>query len=609
MCVKQDNIIKNVKDFLIQHLDQLLVNNGHLQQEDYEKWNVQLISSTGNLNLANDILRPFDENEYNRTMLEPETKNIIAQALTRIFILKQFNIDQWLAILDWFNVHVEFFTSLQKKTSDKTYINQIEELTKDFFSHPEQLVFKSDRGRFQNYIDNWKNEKDIREVWLGGENSYFPFDYNAFSFPVLLFPNDIERFVRLCDLLKAPCIVYEFFAYLTHYKNSEDVLFELLQAAPQSIKHNSSMEWNQSLLAPALLHRLVSKRLRVSSVEATSEAVYNDAQQYFEKIGNILNTRDDGYFLARNYLQYLAPRKYNDLNLANLCINCIGNSVTQKALDYLKENPLSGLFPVGSGKVMKTFCETGILQPSQQHSICLDLLAQSHFFTTDDQVKELLPYYEVSLMYEDKNLPFYEASPLYCHYDAAQIYLACSSKQAEDRWTNTWNLFAMARIRMAYSYFDDMSIAARNNMRFQLLVGSALLHLLFDNKRYNEMDILWQKLWSIAKADLQIQTAASDEFNQNYAAILSVWKAKCESVLHPESAVSTVIQHVINLSTYPKVLILAIHLLQINHCLDKKNLEKKQSHELSEAIKTGLEYCEGMEGERRLYELGKKLML
>lgn len=52
-----------------------------------------------------------------------------------------------------------------------------------------------------------------------------------------------------------------------------------------------------------------------------------------------------------------------------------------------------------------------------------------------------------------------------------------------------------------------------------------------------------------------------------------------------------------------------MHLLQITHCLDKKNLKKMQIHELSEANKTGLGYCEGIEGERRLYELEKRLML
>ncbi len=602
------NSIVGIEGFLLKNLDTILDKNGTLTTEELEQFETELVKATGSYSFAQELLIPFYKDKPVNKDVLPETKTIISQAAAKLFVKKEYSIDNWLKVLDWFDIHIEFFTALKEVASEICYVHAIEKIVKDIFTDPALLVTKSEREHFITYLETWKHENDVRELWYAGENSYFPFEYDAFSFPSLL--NNIARLATLCNQLKAPCLLYEFYAHLFHYSNDPDskILLKLLQAAPSSVTDTNNMEWNQSFLAPTLLHYLVSKRLHVSSNTELSDEDITVARRYFEKIGVILHNRNDGYFLTKKYLRYLEPKKHTNIQLANLCMARLGDALAQEESDYIKKNPLASLFTEDSELIKEKFCRTGILLSQQKDSICLSFISQLQFFTKEEQIKELFPFFEASLLYEDKSLPCYEASPLLCHYDAATFYMMGNNEQVSQRWENTWNLFATARRRIDYSYYDKMALALRHNINFLLLIGSSLLHVLFVNKNYTEMEKLWNKLWEIAKSSLQHSISASEDFYLHYASILGVWKAKLLEVKSQETAIKITIVHVVTLASYPKLLILTVQLLQNNHCFNKTPLTKEQSLLLMDSLNKALTYCKGIESEIRLYEMGMKCL-
>ena len=614
--------------FLDKNIGLFLCDDGLIANEVWEQLCVELIDATNSSDTADEILQIFHRDATGRDKLNQETKTLLAEALAVLFFNQKnrLNVFQWLIILDCFRIHEEFLEALKGEIAEKADLTPIETATRDVFTQPEQLVFNSERDRFVSYIDSWKEETNVSQLWLYGENSYFPFDYNAFIFPGLLLPAKIKKLADLCNLLKAPCLLYEFYAHCWHYFNNEKLLLLLLEKAPLANEGNSSMVWNSSFVAPTLLHHLVSKRLRVKITDRLSQTEFEEVHQFFVRIANILNKRGDGYFLAKNYLRYLAPRKHNNINLANLCMTSIGEAFADQSDEGINKKQLINLFPGSINDIRKNFCQSGLLVLKQNISICLEVISLLQFSKDDEQTRGLLPYLEASLMFEDDSLPVYEASPLLCHYDAATIYLVYGVEQVVSKWESTWNLFAAAQRRISYSYYDTMSVGLRSNMKFMLLIGSALLNLLYGRKAFVKMKSLWDKLWLIVKGYLQTKSGMMEDFYLDYAKILTVWHARYEKAENEKVECPIIKENeqsrkdsekltyestvclIESLLSYPKLLILSVQFLQINHYLDRATLTGSQRKRLSIAISEALYYYKGIVNEKLLYETGEKCL-
>ena len=63
-----------------------------------------------------------------------------------------------------------------------------------------------------------------------------------------------------------------------------------------------------------------------------------------------------------------------------------------------------------------------------------------------------------------------------------------------------------------------------------------------------------------------------------------------------------------SLLSYPKLLILSVQCLQINHYLDRATLTGSQRKRLSIAINEALYYYKGIVNEKLLYETGEKCL-
>lgn len=622
------DIVISLACFLDNNISLFLRDDGLIANEAWERISVELIDATNSSDTANEILQIFHRDANGSDILQQKTKTLLAEALAVLFFNRKnrLNVFQWLIVLDWFRIHGEFIEALKEEIAEDADLTPVEMAARDIFAQPEQLVFNSERDSFVSYINSWKEETNVSQLWLCGENSYFPFDYNAFIFPGLLLPDKIEKLADLCSLLKAPCLLYEFYAHCWRFFNNEKILLLLLEKAPLSNESDSNVIWNSSFVAPTLLHYLISKRLRVKTTDRLSQTELEEVHQFFVRIANILNKRGDGYFLAKNYLRYLAPRKHNNINLANLCMASIGEAFANQSDEEINKKQLVNLFPASINDIRKKFCQSGILAPKQNTSVCLEVISILQFSKDEEQTRGLLPFFEASLMFEDESLPVYEASPLLCHYDAAAIYLVFGVEQVVTKWENTWNLFAAARRRISYSYYDTMSVGLHSNMKFMLLIGSALLNLLYGRKAFVKMKSLWDKLWLIVKGYLQTKSGMMEDFYLDYAKILTVWharyeKAKNEKVECPiikeneqsrkdseKLTYESTVCLIESLLSYPKLLILSVQCLQINHYLDRATLTGSQRKRLSIAINEALYYYKGIVNEKLLYETGEKCL-
>ena len=600
--------IKEVEVFFCSHLDELLNDDGNLLNETWEKLYTELFNATECNLLTAEIMQAFhgDSNQAQECNLQQETKEILVHALSKLFLRKNYGINDWLSILDWFHIHKEFYSVLKQEiiNNKEDYYALVSKISEDIFVHPEALVFKSEKDRFLAYLDTWKTETNVRELWLTGEMSFFPYAFDAFAFPSILLPEQTEQVLMLIDKLKAPYLLYEFLAYCKHFTQDNELLLKFLQKAPLSIENEKNEKWNQSFVAPIILHRLVNEILRQKTnfkIKIDDEEV----RQYFEKISKILFKRKDGYFLVWNYLRYLAPKTKLDNRNVSVFSECMEQVLVEKEEQYLRNNPLTELFPEDIKIIKEKFTATGILEPKQKDSICLDIVTHLKSLSDEKQKMDCLPFFEASLMFEDPNLPVYEATPLTCHYDVAEIYCLWEPKEIVARWEQTWNLFTVAQRQIAFSYFSDMSFSLRINLKFVLLVGSALIHWLLNNKELIATQDLWNKLWSVSIEKLRYREGKADDFNLTYAKILVVWKARCEEAkFSPAEAVESTIGFLSSLTTYPELLILSVDCLQMNNCLGNSDLTKNQKDKLRTLLNDALQYCEGIEGERKLHEVG-----
>ncbi|MBO6265780.1 MAG: hypothetical protein J6M57_07225 [Acidaminococcaceae bacterium] len=80
--------IKEVEVFFCRHLDEILKNNGNLLNETWEKLYKELFNTTGCHLLTEEIMQTFhgDSNQVQECNLQQETKEILARALSKLFL-------------------------------------------------------------------------------------------------------------------------------------------------------------------------------------------------------------------------------------------------------------------------------------------------------------------------------------------------------------------------------------------------------------------------------------------------------------------------------------------------------------------------------------------
>lgn len=610
---KLSKCIEIMAKFIHKYWNDLLSKEGKINQEVWNAIREEIINVTDYCLWADDVVRILQCKDMRAEYSVAEVRKLVTKSLLFEFIHCNHTIHDWMLILDWLDVHTDFFNVLKANWEiNEDYRKAVENLSKEFLATPESIAHGGEKERIRQYVDNWKTEDEIQEFWAWGERDYFACDLEAFDFPLLFLPTRPDIFISLCTYLKAPSLLYELLDICKRREGQS--LLELLGKAPSSIDKEDSLQWNRSFLAPALLHVIISP-LFPNNLTAEREANKIEACQCFSAVADILNKRTDGMFLARSYMKFLSsPRqKYNSFKM--LYTEKIAKAMHDNWINYVRRESLQSLFPDDIDKIKFQFQETGILREKRSYSICAELLANIQFVSVREKnvIQEFLPYIEASFMFDDNQFVVgTSAIPMQCHHDIGKIYTAFPSSDVVSLWEKTWILFSVARQRVEFSYYDENSAKLRRNLNFLLLIGNTILEQLFLENKISIMNKLWEVLWRILRYRLQYKMGADDEFNLNFAKYLMMWRVKYYSGHEPfkgerpqlNNISKQILLQLQSIETYPALQILSVAYILENEYIRLEKLPKEQRNQFKTLLMSSTEYYKDIYGERRLYELG-----
>ena len=496
---------------------------GETDVYDIRRIRCALYAATKNQAFSRGMAEFLGKNGTEDMTIASEMRIILGNAMVKEFLQSVHPIIEWTQLLAHWQVFDSFERHMKEEmiSDSERCVQAILKVTSEAFEHSECLVIGGEKERYLHSVEQWQQEDDIQELWSWGAREWYPYEGEAFFIPKLLLPRQEKTFLELADLLKSPVLLYELLAGLGH--EGVETWLSLLRAAPATVDNTSNMRWNKSWVAPVLLDELVQQVLEYySSVRSVDEHDKKEIEAVFIKTGEVLSDRSDGLFLAWNYIRCLYSGRRRNPTIVSLCVNALGGALHKAAQSRWPDtNSFKKLFSEDIVAIRASFRENGILKPKQECSAYMKLLACIQFFVKDDEyVIASIPYLEASFMFEDDNIQAYAAHPQQCHFSIADMYLTAYHEKAVDEWMRMWELFAMARYRSQFDYYDKKSIVARRQSDFLLLVALAFLKRLFDEGKWESVDRLWEKLWGIMENRMQFKWSASEDFNKDYIRIL-----------------------------------------------------------------------------------------
>ena len=468
--------------------------------------------------------------------MNPDNKNIpgkiketLANSMTEEFLQEKHPLSKWTRLLFYWGIFDLFKKNIKEKLiTDKEFcIQVIHDVSVDLFEHPEHLIYEEEKNLFLSSVEQWKKKTDIQEFWAWGAHEWYPYDVESFLIPKLLLPEYPKIFLEIASHMTFPMFLHELIDNVSR-RSEIKYLLTLLKEAPVSVDEASDMQWNQSWVAPVILDEVFQKIVRAYPVNHNiNEKEKKNIQSIFFEVGNILQGRSDGLFLAWNYIKYLLSSENRNKIISSICLKEFGKSLYDKAKErYQSPDSFRELFPEDVSFIRKSFKETGILKNKQDKSIYMELLTWIQFFFAEDEyLKTGLFYLETSLMFSDDRINTYDVSLKQCHYDVATMYFIRFCEDAVKGWDGTWALFNMAKYRSIFKFYDTSSIELRKKLDFLLLVALAILEYIYDNEKWEMMNRLWEKLWKIMEARIQNKSGKNEKFNADYILILYCRKA------------------------------------------------------------------------------------
>ena len=488
-----------------------------------------LFEATKNQNFSKTISEILSGKNPDNKNIPRKMKEALANAMTEEFLQAKHLLSEWTMLLFYWGIFDLFKKNIKEKliTDKELCIQAIREVSVYLFEHPEHLIHEEEKKLFLSSVEHWKKETDIQEFWAYGTREWYPYDAEAFLIPKLLLPEDPKIFLEIASHMTFPMFLYELIASVRR-RNEIKYLLTLLKEAPVSVDEVTDMQWNQSWVAPVILDEVFQKIVGdYPANQNINEEEKKNIQSIFFEVGNILQSRSDGLFLAWNYIKYLLSSENRNKIISSICLEEFGRSLHDKAKErYQSPDSFRELFLEDVSFIRKSFKETGILKKKQDKSAYMELLTWIQFFFDEDEyLKTGLFYLETSLMFSDDRINTYDVSLNQCHYDIAAMYFTKFCEDTVKGWEGTWLLFNMAKYRSTFKFYDTNSIELRKKLDFLLLVALAILEHLYSSEKWEMMKGLWKKLWKIMEARIQNKSSKDEKFNVDYVQVLYCWKA------------------------------------------------------------------------------------
>ena len=534
--------------------------SGKMDDDDVQSLYKLLIDITSKNNFSQTMSRFMAGISDNDTIVSLEMKTVLTDAMMKEFLFEEHPLQDWTMLLISWDIVTMFRVSFKEslKIDRDRCVESVRRVSVPVFAQPEHLVYSYERNRLISSIETWKKEDDIIEFWKWGSRDFFPYDADAFIIPNMLLPEEPKEFFEISSYLKEPSLLGELYASACRTGDVNYAL-NLLGATPECVGSNNK-QWNKSWVAPALLDVVYNRILNeYSPCGRISIECRNELLNKFEELGNTLHARKDGFYLAWEYVKYLSNNRMGSKAISNICINGLSRVFQDIAKDeYPSADVLAKFFSEDVNGVRNFFIKVGVLKQKQSQSVFAELVTWINFFCDDqDYMARGLFYLETALMYDDDGIYANEVSLNQYHYKIASMYVDKSGNINTQGWIKSWDLFAMARYRVRFDYYNENSHQVRIRLNFLLLIAVALFEISIKVKKWEAANLLWEKLMGIMEDRLQNKFSNDDFFNVDYVKTLYKLKKKQLENMHEtdcdgeKSASDKMVKYIHKLESYP----------------------------------------------------------
>ncbi|MFP4573763.1 MAG: hypothetical protein ACLFNW_12415 [Desulfobacterales bacterium] len=432
--------------------------------------------------------------------------------------------DRWHADIDLDEIR---HCLAEDKQALEIFYEKMRAVVSDVVMHPESCVIACEQEQFARLLEQWKQEEDIKQVWIPGYGwDHFPAYDPRLRFLNALLPGHISRYLELISELTVPPLLFQLIEDPFVLQNKE-VLLALIQKSPvacHTAAGSNRAVWSRQLVAPLILEAVFQNGLQMiancrqedrplanepACGEAGKEAE-NDFRTFCSDVAAALCQRSDGWFLAQSYIPVLLRRLQN---VKDGCDSSAPETVAQIFLDELRNYFSTGsqqdlpawtdLFDEveeTAEKNLDEFIETGLLA-NEKTGIHLDtlrtrLLLDQNVPGNPARTQTWLRIFHLLMAYRESGLyttQFSPSLPEKSHTDISTLF-ACQDSPA-DCWAKTWHLLFGARHRLACHPHQEHANDLRSILNFVLTAGVAAIQQLATTGAYDKIPALDRKVW------------------------------------------------------------------------------------------------------------------
>lgn len=432
--------------------------------------------------------------------------------------------DRWHADIDLNEIRHRL---ADDKQALEAFFEKMRAVVSDVVMHPENCVIACEQEQFARLLEQWKQEEDIKQVWIPGYGwNHFPAYDPRLRFLNALLPGHISSYLELISeltvppllvqLIEGPCVL-----------QSKEVLLRLIQEAPvacHAAAGSNRTAWNGQLVAPLILEAVFQHGLQMiancrqedrplanepACGEAGKEAE-NDFRTFCSDVAAALCQRTDGRFLSQSYMPILLRRPqhmdaFRDYSApetaAQIFLDAFRNGFsTDSQQDLPTWSDLFDEAEETAEKNLDEFIETGMLA-EKTPGIHLDtlrtwLLLDQTVQGNPARAQAWLRTFHLLMAYRDSGLYTSQFSPSLLeksHTDISTLF-ACQDSPA-DCWAHAWNLLSGARHRLACQPHQEQSNDLRSIINFVLTAGMATIQQLATTGVHSKIPGLEKKVW------------------------------------------------------------------------------------------------------------------
>lgn len=374
--------------------------------------------------------------------------------------------------------------------NSRNNIEAIENELNRLFKNPEEFVYGFETDRFRGYCARWSEQKKIGEVWEEKEAPYFPISFSD-AFYRQLKQVDAENFDLYMKALASVDAPYVLCDILTRQVGMESGWSTVLKVLKESVlckKGDDIFDDDiDSVLAPAALDVLVSHILY-------SKEPSSDVLQRVEQIAEVLQNREDGFYLSYHLVKYLLWRDlkkeyfYDFLEI----LSCGFEEGAKKYLIFDDKVKVEGLKDL-SENAAKDFMFTGILNTVKETDVLLNFRTILRFIQEDASEEQLWNAFKRVYACDAQSFITNDFNFNLKHFDICNLIL--SQEDILDAWKEINEMVQGCLHRLSIQYYEGQAMDLRCHIYFMWEVNLQIVDCLCKEDRALAAD-MWNLFWN-----------------------------------------------------------------------------------------------------------------